>query len=1168
MNATDRPRPDRNPPAPATRMPKDSSGFWRRPLGVVPFLALAGGGLLGLWFWSQLHRIDADQHRRYVDTLRRAQTAGIELDRALLNPVSAETDNRAPIAIDLAPLQTNLEQIPAFVEGADREALYRQVQTYIEGLRQKQTQVQQWQTQNGELRAALNQFQTDTTALIQKQTTSLALQYRLSRLLQTVLLAQTENSAVDVQQEAVSLRAIAQRTRTPELSRLMAQAQSLVNQRPQVAARRQALLSQPIAERSTDLIQTYDRLYDEARDRVDRNRLWAYLLSLLLLAGGAAATIFYLRSRSRALHESESKLRNLFQNSQIGIFRVRLEDGLILDANPRLVTMLGYDTAEEVIGKKHTTDLYLDPGDRPRALQKLQMTGEINDFETCLRRKDGSTFWGLYSARYDAETHSVDGVIADISALKQAENARQTSETELRGLFTAMTDVILVYNREGRCLKLVSTNSDLLVQPIAAQVNRTVYEVLPEKQAQFHHRHIQEALESRRILNNVEYSMTLGEQRYWFSASVSPLSDETVLWVARDITARKRAEEALRQSEATNRALINAIPDLLFRIRQDGTYLDVMNSNYFGILNSSQLSVGTTVYDSLPPDLAEMRMSQVRQALEAWEMQIYEQRLEIDGEARDEEVRVVPIRDDEVLVMVRDITDRKRAEEMLRRSVAAAEAANRAKSVFLANMSHELRTPLNVILGFTQLLIRGGSLNGQQKDYLDTISRSGEHLLTLINDVLEMSKIEAGRVTLNPTDFDLHGLLNWLLQMFQMKAHSKGLHLSLEWEDDLPQYIHTDESKLRQVLVNLVGNAVKFTQQGGVALRVGRMEPEELTGDLANPGTTTVAFEVEDTGPGIEPDGLERLFQPFVQTDSGQKSQEGTGLGLAISQKFVNLMGGTITAQSVPGHGATFRFTIQVTIAQGAASSEAPVVRTIVGLAAGQPTYRILIVEDKPENRQILVDLLSPLGFEVREAINGEEAIVRWEEWAPHLIWMDIRMPVMDGYEATRQIRAREQQRRELLEREIAASPLPIAIPPATKIIALTGSVFEEDRKTALAAGCDDFVRKPFRAERLFEKMGTYLGVRYVYANEPEAVPEAAATNGKVHSPDAVSAADLSVMSIEWRQQLRQAASRVNSKQVLTLVEQIPEMHASLATAITDLVNNFNFEEIVALTED
>jgi GAF domain-containing protein/DNA-binding response OmpR family regulator/HPt (histidine-containing phosphotransfer) domain-containing protein len=401
----------------------------------------------------------------------------------------------------------------------------------------------------------------------------------------------------------------------------------------------------------------------------------------------------------------------------------------------------------------------------------------------------------------------------------------------------------------------------------------------------------------------------------------------------------------------------------------------------------------------------------------------------------------------------------------LKKAKETADAANRAKSDFLAHMSHELRTPLNAILGFTQLMSRDNSLNFDQQENLSIINRSGEHLLTLINDVLEMSKIEAGQTTLHENSFDLYRLLDSIQEMLEIKAAEKSLQLIFERPTNLPQFICTDESKLRQVLINLLGNAIKFTQQGIVILRVSVVSsqfcPVNSTEQL------TLQFEIEDTGPGIAPEEINNLFEPFAQTETGRKSQEGTGLGLPISRKFVKLMGGDISVTSTVGIGTIFNFHIQVKPGESSAIQPVKIEQRIIGLAPGQRNYRILVVEDKWANRQLLVQLLLPLGFEVKEAADGQEAIALLESWSPDLIWMDMRMPVMDGYAATKAIRAKNWTK-----------------PPI--IIALTANAFEEERMIALSIGCDDFVRKPFQENTILEKIAEYLGVRYIYAEQSQ----------------------------------------------------------------------------------
>ncbi|MHC4457344.1 MAG: ATP-binding protein [Planctomycetota bacterium] len=338
-----------------------------------------------------------------------------------------------------------------------------------------------------------------------------------------------------------------------------------------------------------------------------------------------------------------------------------------------------------------------------------------------------------------------------------------------------------------------------------------------------------------------------------------------------------------------------------------------------------------------------------------------------------------------------------------------AEVANRAKSTFLANMSHELRTPLNAILGYGQLMDRDAELPEKYKQNFGIISRSGEHLLGLIDDILEISRIESGRITLNRTDFNLHRMLDNTKEMFQPQLEQKGLNLKMELSVGLPENINADQGKLHQILTNLLNNAIKYTETGSINLRVTSYEKGAMGEQRTkNDGQQTLLIEVTDTGIGIAREHLDKIFKPFSQISDAQHSPEGTGLGLALVQQHVNVMEGTISVKSKPGKGTTFNVELPFESASASEIQTQPIVRRVIGLEPDQPQYRILIVEDILDSRSLLREMLEQVGFSVNEAANGQEAVALFESWQPHLIWMDIRMPVMNGLEATRRIRVRE----------------------------------------------------------------------------------------------------------------------------------------------------------------
>ena len=462
------------------------------------------------------------------------------------------------------------------------------------------------------------------------------------------------------------------------------------------------------------------------------------------------------------------------------------------------------------------------------------------------------------------------------------------------------------------------------------------------------------------------------------------------------------------------------------------------------------------------------------------------------------------------------------------------EVANQAKSTFIANMSHELRSPLNAVLGFSQLMLRSNNLPADHYENAGIIYRSGDYLLTLINHILDLSKIEAGKTTLNSQDFDLHSFLDDLEDMLYLLATNAGLKLLFQRTENVPRYICTDRVKLRQVLINLLSNAIKFTSEGQITLNV--FQGERETTDIFN-----LHFRLRDTGVGITAAELPKIFDAFFQAQAGKEMQEGTGLGLAISRKFVQLMGGDISVESDLGKGTTFQFNIHAKLGRKIVSKSTEEHPKVLGLAPDQPTYKILTVDDKLINRQLLIKLLSPLGFEVKEASNGEEAIAIWDEWEPHLIWMDMRMPVMDGYAATKHIKSTTKGH-------------------ATAVIALTASVLEEEKAIVLSAGCDDFLRKPFSEHTIFDALTKHLGIKYIFAE----------TNSPILgelSESVLTSQQLTCMPQEWITKLYEAALEADTNLVMQIIGEIPDRENLLIQSLTQLVRKFEFEQLVDLAE-
>ena len=493
----------------------------------------------------------------------------------------------------------------------------------------------------------------------------------------------------------------------------------------------------------------------------------------------------------------------------------------------------------------------------------------------------------------------------------------------------------------------------------------------------------------------------------------------------------------------------------------------------------------------------------------------------------------------------REIEERRKAENIAFR-------AYQAKNEFIAKMSHELQTPLNAILGFTQIMSRDTKLKFEHQEYLQIINRSGEYLLELINDVLEISKAEVGINKVEEKNFDFYYLLDSLEEVFKIKAIKNKNKLSFDIAPDVPQYIKTDEKKLRICLLNLIDNALKFTQNGYVKLRVWQRNSH-----LKRDDARYLSFEVEDSGYGIAAEEISRLFDPFVQTKSGKESTQGTGLGLNITRKFVENLGGTIKVESTLGKGSVFRFQIRFMLAEESRTATLQPAQ-VVSLKPGKQTYKILVVEDTKETRLWLLKLLESVGFDVREAENGKHAIAIWESWKPHLIWMDTRMPIINGCEATKQIRLKEVEQPQEMK----------TVTQKTIIIALANSISLNNQQEILAAGYNDVAPKPLTEVQIFDKIAKFLDVSYIYRKTPKCLNEDVVNSeclSKVRlNPKALE--ELSAMPQPWVKSLYNASSVVNEDLVRALIAEIPNEKNNLKSTLNDLMKNFQLDKIINLT--
>lgn len=710
--------------------------------------------------------------------------------------------------------------------------------------------------------------------------------------------------------------------------------------------------------------------------------------------------------------------------------------------------------------------------------------------------------------------------------LQQIQNLSLTEKQFLQG--------IAITNLEGN-IEYVSPQFLLLSESSPEYtLNQSLYDYIPENL----HAEMQQTLSSGQSWQQEFANYTKEDEMFWEKATISMIYNqqgnvEHYVLILEDITESKGIADktfVLEQilNDSLNEVYIFDAESLYFL---EANQKACHNSGY-----SMEELDELTPFDILPLVNQDKFESIIQPLHEDNEQKIVFTTIQYrkDGSFYPIEMHLQLINTSSFAVfvaIVEDITERKEAEANLKKAKEKAEKASQSKSLFLANMSHELRTPLNAILGFSQIMETQDNLTEQQRKHLQIINSSGEHLLSLINEVLDLSKIEAGQITLNLLDFSFLQLANELQQLFQEKINNKGLEFKLDLSTNFPDFIHADKVKLRQILVNLIGNSIKFTHQGHIILRC-RFQ-------TLGKNKLRLHFEVEDTGLGIEKKAQAHIFDKFVQSASGKSAEEGTGLGLAITQRFVKLMGGSISLDSVVNQGTTFKFDIEADKAKSVLVNESK--RQIIGIAT-QKQYRVLIVDNKGLDRELLRSLLLPLKFEIQEATNGRQAVDLCKNWQPHVIFMDLNMPEMDGFQATQILK-------KLYQQQII-------------IIAVTASAFEDRQKRIQQAGFDSFLLKPFSSKNLFTLLQKHLNIEYLYAETVEPT-ETLATN-KALSKDIFNS-----LPKDLKTQLNEALQIVDIYKINFLITKIKLQNPELADIIQEKINNFEYESLsLQLSQD
>jgi PAS domain S-box-containing protein len=885
----------------------------------------------------------------------------------------------------------------------------------------------------------------------------------------------------------------------------------------------------------------------------------------------------------RDLRESEEEFRTLFESANDGLHL--MQGDKFIECNNSALSIYGCDHKSDMIGH---SPLYFSPEKQPdgqlssvkaKGYIDAAFSGEPQRFYWKHIQKNGTLIdveVSLNRVVLSDKTYLL-AMERDITQRKKAEMALQESEKEFRTLFESANDGLqLIYED-----KFVECNSMALsifgCDQKSDMIGHSPVDFSPKKQPDGQ-------LSSVKAKKYIEAASSGESLRFYWkhtkkngtpidvevSLNSVMLNNKTyLLTIQRDVTQRKKAEMALLESERRLALLMKNLPGMAYRCQniQDWKF-DFASEGAFALtgysveelINSKTISYADVIFK----DDREFVWNQTQTSIAKHHLFSIKYRIKTKSGALKwvtEKGMGVFLDDGSLLAVegfISDITDLKNAENELRRNNEVleikvdertaelkiakeqAESANRAKSLFLSKMSHEIRTPMNAILGFSQLMRRDPDLSDTQSKHLTTINRSGEHLLALINDVLEVSKIEAGCVTLQPEAFDFHRLVDDLINMFRVRTDAKNLQFDLLLDKDVPHFLTTDAGKLREVLMNMLSNAVKFTEKGGIVVRINLIPGQSLTDDFA--GKVKLLVEVEDTGCGIAEEDIDAVFTPFEQADD-TRWHEGTGLGMPISRQFAHMMNGDLTVISRVGHGSTFTFAFNAELSSGdnvqSVSNENK--SSVVALATGQKKFNILIADDDDSNLELLVQLLNSIGFKTCEAQDGEEAVKVFKKEKPDLILMDYHMPKKNGFEVTKKIKS---------------------LPEGTDvpIIIVTASALNQTHDNALKAGADSFIKKPYIEDDLLEEIKKFLNLKYVYSAEKE--PDESKTPA-IQKKEEVSTISESIKKLPKTliSQMHQAVLEGNQNNLLKLIASA-KIDPALAKLLRSKTEAFEYENL------